>query len=205
MSVTTNPLSLDLSRNQSQEVAWANLYLMLARAFSLPAEMDDQWPQQVRRLLPDLDPALHSPGFALARAWEDALKNREGLSLAYARLFLGPFEILASPYASSYLEPDQRLMGEVSQAVAHEYVEAGLAPGARPHEAPDHVALEWEFVYYLTYQYISTGEERWIEQRNRYLSTHMACWMPSFAQRITQAEQHIFYDAVAVFLKKLFE
>jgi TorA maturation chaperone TorD len=163
---------------------------------------------QLRHLVPNLAPALQEPALVLAQAWEDAFDDHQALSLAYARLFLGPFEILASPYASTWLDPEQRLMGEVSQQVAQAYTAAGLAPGSpgdAPREVPDHVALEWEFMYFLTYQFITTGEQRWIEQRNRFFLSHVVHWMPSLALAIEQSAQHAFYDVLAGFLKVALE
>jgi TorA maturation chaperone TorD len=163
--------------------------------------MEEEHPQQVREIIPELPMALQKTALTVAETWENALKDRETLALAYARQFLGPFEILTSPYASFYLEPDQRLMSEVSRQVAHFYAEAGLGPGHVPHEAPDHVALEWEFMYYVSYQYVITGEERWIEQRERFRSSHLNHWMPLFAAAMTHSAKHGFYCAVAKFLE----
>ncbi len=208
-SATSNPASagqpLEPPLESSHEAARANLYHLLAKCFSSPLEMEPKNPAQLRSAVADLGPALQNPGHALAKAWEDALEDREALALAYARLFLGPFEILASPYASFYLEPDQRLMGEVSQAVAQTYAACGLAPGPGPREAPDHVAVEWEFMYFLTYQYIDSGDERWIEQRQQFISTHLIRWMPSLARTIAQVHEHAFYDAVAEMLTAVLE
>jgi TorA maturation chaperone TorD len=191
--------------DSSPEVARANLYHLLAKCFSSPLEMVLKHPAQLRSVVADLGPDMQNAGRDLAKAWEDALENPEALALAYARLFLGPFEVLASPYASFYLEPDQHLMGEVSQAVAQSYAACGLAPGPGPREAPDHVAVEWEFMYFLTYQYLDTGGLRWLETRQQFLTTHLSLWMPSFAQMIMQANEHGFYDAVARMLMAVLE
>jgi TorA maturation chaperone TorD len=184
----------------SPEEVRANLYYLLGRVFSSPLVMKESDPQALRTIIPSRPAALQGAALKLAEAWERALEDREALSLAYARHFLGPFEILSPPYASSYLEPDQRLMGKVSQQVAHFYIEAGLGSGQGPHEAPDHVALEWEFMYYLTYQYLKTSEERWIEQRERFRSTHLNCWMPSFLAAIKKTAAHEFYCCAATLL-----
>jgi TorA maturation chaperone TorD len=184
--------------DQATETVNANLYLVLSRAFSSPTVMEQDDVARLRQLSPGLPAALQEAALSLADEWERGLTRREELALAYARLFLGPFEILASPYASFYLEPDQRLMGEVSRSVAGFYVEAGLDPGPGPREAPDHVALEWEFMYFLT-----TGEDHWIERRQAFAATHLARWIPSLAGAIKRAGQHAFYDALAVLLTSL--
>lgn len=203
--VNTDPAPVQPSPESSREITRANLYLVLSRAFSSPLGMGEELPEHLRLLIPELPAALQDESLHLAGAWEQALEDREALSLAYARLFLGPFEILAPPYASFYLEPDQQLMGEVSQHVARAYAKAGLGPGQGPREAPDHVALEWEFMYYLTHQYVTTGEEQWREQRRTFRSTHVYQWMPSLAKAIAIAGEHDFYDALAGFLATLLD
>ncbi len=202
-SETSSPQHCRQPSDPSDEVVWANVYLLLSKAFSLPRVMEQKHPEQLRQLVPDLPPGLHDSGRALAQAWEHALEDRETLSLAYARLFLGPFEILSPPYASFYLETDQRLMGEVSRSVAAAYAQSGLTSGTGPCEVPDHIALEWEFMYYLTHQYVVTGQEQWIDLRRSFRSTHLDHWAPLLAQAITLAAEHTFYNLLAVFMTAL--
>jgi TorA maturation chaperone TorD len=160
--------------------------------------MDGEPPRHLRLLAAELPAALREPALSVAKHWSEALDDREALSLAYARLFLGPFEILSPPYASFYLEADQRLMGEVSQHVAQAYSEVWLGPGSGPHEAPDHVALEWEFMYFLTYQYVTTGEAHWLERRQSFHIDHLNHWIPELSKAILKANEHSFYDALAL-------
>lgn len=202
-SATIEPTSALKAAECAAETARANLYLVLSRAFSSPVVMEQNDPARLRQLTPDLPPELQAAAHSLADTWEEALKYPQNLSLAYARLFLGPFEILASPYASFYLQPDQQLMGPVSQSVAEAYAEAGLEPGPGPREAPDHVALEWEFMYFLTHQYLVTGEDRWIEQRRVFVSTHLTRWMLSLADAIKRAAEHPFFDNVSALLSNV--
>jgi TorA maturation chaperone TorD len=175
-------------------VALTNLALMISRAISMPLDMTGDEPEILRKLQicghSDLDVTIE----AFAQAWQDALEDRDTLSVSYARLFLGPFEILASPYASFYLEENQQLMGEVSAAVARAYADAGLKPGAGPREAPDHVALEWEFVYYLMHQYLTTNDMEWLNKRDQFVKSHMSRWLPDLCGLIENASLHPFYE-----------
>ena len=199
---TNSPIVEDVTK-PVDEIAKGNLYYLLSKAFSSPQDMDEKLPEQLRLLICELPKAMQPASHCLADEWERALKDRKPLTLAYARLFLGPFEVLASPYASFYLEPGQQLMGEVSQHVADTYAKAGIGPGKGPREVPDHAALEWEFMYYLTHQFLTTNEEQWIEQRKKFYSTHLKHWMPSFVTAITEAGEHEFYNAVAVLITAL--
>jgi len=204
-SVSTNrsPRRMDAGEETAElpEVMRASLYQVLARMFSSPLEMEDRHPRQLREIIPEMSAALQTASLEVAENWENGLINREALSVAYARHFLGPFEILTPPYASFYLEPDQRLMGRVSMQVARFYVDAGLEPGQGTHEAPDHVALEWEFMYFMTYQFLLTGDVAWVEQRERFFSTHLTRWMPSLAAAMKKTAENSFYYSVAKFLE----
>ena len=129
-----------------------------------------------------------------------AFRDEDAFALAYASLFLGPFEILVPPYASMYLAPEQRLMGNVSLEVEQAYADAGLEPGPGPREAPDHVAIELEFMYYLAYQESTTGEATWLYRQRRYWTSHLGCWLPKFAELIADAQSHGFYSRLAELL-----
>lgn len=193
-SANTENRTKDANAELSAQVVRANLAGLLSLAISSPLDFTDDQPQRLRELHADAPDAWKPAIASLAEAWDEALKDRDALTLAYAKLFLGPFEILASPYASFYLEPDQRLMGQVSNEVANVYADAGLMPGPGPREAPDHAALEWEFVYFLTHQYVTTGEADWLEGRDRFIRSHLARWMPALCMAVSQAAVHPFYD-----------
>jgi hypothetical protein len=118
-------------------IAQANLYLLLAKAFSLPGGLDSRLANDLEALIPDLPASLQGSVAAFASNWRQETDDSKMLALAFSRLFLGPFEILAPPYASFYLEENQKVMGAVSQWVAAHYAEVGLQPGEGPREVPD--------------------------------------------------------------------
>lgn len=192
-SVTTEP---------AVTTAEVNTCLLLARAFALPREFSDEDPELLRQAVSGLPAQLADSGRRLADAWEAARRDGQALDLAHARLFLGPFEILASPYASTYLEPEGRLMGEVSNRVAACYAEAGLEPGRQPVEVPDHIALEWEFLYYLGYRALETGEAAWTDRFTRFVREHLGLWTLQLAEQMRRADQHPFYNTLADFCRE---
>ena len=73
---------------------------------------------------------------------------------------MGPYRLLAPPYGSVYLEKNRRVMGDSTMDAKKRYQEAGLKLTLK--EAPDHVAIEMEFMYYLIYReieaFINTNE-----------------------------------------------
>jgi TorA maturation chaperone TorD len=185
------------SDQQRLEIARCNAFHVLARAFDLPRDMDDRCPELLRETLLALDESLHSAAQQVADEWQKALLDREALSVAYAGLFLGPFEVMAPPYASMYLDPERRLMGHISVYVAQCYAEAGLGPANGPNEAPDHVAHELEFMYFTAFREINEGEPVWAERQRRFWFDHVNRWLPILAKNIAAARCHPFYDALA--------
>lgn len=111
----------------------------------------------------------------------------DALSIAHAKLFLGPFEVLAAPWASVYLDPEQRLMGPFSRYAAEADAEAGLGPGDGPSDAPDHVTRELEFMYFLTFQEPTTGGPTWLERQQRFWHEHLGLWLPKLADVVKEA------------------
>ncbi len=65
----------------------------------------------------------------------------------YARLFIGPFELLAPPYGSIYLENEERVCGDSTADVIARYRQEGLRIALK--EPADHLAIELEFMYLL--------------------------------------------------------
>jgi len=181
-------------------VARCNAFYVLARAFDLPRTMDDACPSLLRASFLALHESLHAAAERTAEAWQHALTLREALSVAHARLFLGPFEILAPPYASLYLSPDRRLMGKVSLEAARHYSEAGLKPNSSPREAPDHVTLELEFMYFLAFRELIDDEPVWTERQRRFWCSHLGQWLPDLARNMAAADCHPFYDELASLL-----
>lgn len=179
---------------------FSNAALVLARRFSSPQEFSEQDPA----LLEELDlspwPALERARAPWLAAWREALDNPEAALLAYSKLFLGPFEIQVSPYASHDLDPAHRLMGETSMWVAERYAAAGLEPPAdRPCDAPDHLRLECEFLYYLGYRK-STDDAIWETRIEEFLDDHFLKWAPRCAEGIATAGTSTYHRAAAGFL-----
>lgn len=126
----------------------------------------------------------------------------EELLVEYARLFVGPFELAAPPYGSVYLEENGRLMGNSTLAVQRKYQEAGLAQEIK--EAPDHIALELEFLHYLCCMEAETvannlpaQAEEWTAKEAEFMRRLLRPWVPAFCEKIRQGTTTGFYSAVA--------
>ncbi len=185
---------------------FSNIALVLARGFSSPRDFTGEDPRYLERLDVAAWPALDAARSPWLAEWEKAVAEPDSVLLAYSRLFLGPYEIQAMPYASHYLDPARRLMSETSLWVAEAYAEAGLVPPEdRPSDAPDHLCLECEFLYYLGYQASSTGEAEWNTRITNFLNNHFLLWVPQCADAILRADTSPYHLAAARFLKSWLE
>ncbi len=195
MDTVTGPMA------DERLVARANSYCILARTLCSPATWDEGLLAGLRDHFQPLGAELGDLASNVANEMQYVWSDREPVSVAFAKLFIGPFEIDAPPYASLYLDPERRLMGPVSLAVAEFYAEAGLGPSAEgPRDAPDHVTHELEFMYFLAFESARSGDPIWMDRAARFWRTHLGDWLPRFAESLMRAERHPVYDALGKLL-----
>ena len=137
---------------------------------------------------------------------------KDELSLEFARLFIGPVHPPAVPYASFYLSETRSLMTEETLAVRNRYLAAGLALKDLYQIPDDHIAMEIEFLYYLTHEAIQSMEagrneeaSEFLTMRNDFLKEHMALWVPLFVERIIQSSQEDFFRGAAFLLREVID
>ena len=138
----------------------ADSYRLLAACLYPP---DTFWHDQYQ-LFNDLAAALRrlsSPAAECADTMRHAAAqcSEHDLSVEYAQLFVGPYELLAPPYGSVYLDEGKRVMGDSTIAVKQTYQEYGLKLADDFKELPDHIAVELEFMYYLIYKALEAEQQ----------------------------------------------
>ena len=131
-----------------------------------------------------------------------AEQDDEALKVEYARLFVGPFELIAPPYGSVYLEKGRRLMGDSTLAVQKMYEEFDLSLAVK--EVPDHIALELEFMHYLymceadAAARAQSGEvARFAAARAGFMDRFLGPWVPNFCKDIKKGTDNRFYSLLA--------
>ena len=129
-------------------------------------------------------------------------KSSEEMAVDFARLFVGPFELVAPPYGSVYLEKNRRLMGDSTMAVHKIYQEAGLSLEVK--EAPDHIALELEFMHYLCLCEAEAATKDNEEQVHKvavmqagFMQNYLGPWIRDFCGNIRTGADHGFYTHLA--------
>lgn len=194
----------DPSTSSAQRV-WGECARLLAACFYPPQRelwRKENLPGSLAGLLArDCPPAAES-----ARRMAEALAgcDAESLSVEYARLFVGPRQVVAPPYGSVYLEEGRRVMGDSSLDALRMYREAGLRLHPDFKELPDHIAAELEFLSYLTATALAAeaaGRDedatRLRDAREDFLDRHLRQWASPFSARITEGTDHPFYRELA--------
>lgn len=111
------------------------------------------------------------------------------LLVDYARLFVGPFNVLASPYSSVYLDHERRVMGDSTMDAIKMYQKAGLEISGDLKDVPDHIKVELEFMQYLILKNN--------ELQREFLLNHLALWLPDFTQTVMKNAQTVLYKNLA--------
>ena len=150
------------------------------------------------RLSPDL--AEHARRLGAAFASQDL----QTLLVDYTRLFLGPIQALAQPYESAWLGVPEQAEENPPPVVVDLYREGGFDIDDDFMELPDHVAVELEFLYLLTFnknQADRTGNLDVVaaieELQQRFLSQHLGAWIGPFAAAVAGSAQTAFYRELA--------
>ena len=131
-------------------------------------------------------------------------ESEQDLLVDYARLFVGPYELLAPPYGSVYLERKKEVMGESTVAVQRIYEAVGLRVDKDFHELPDHITVELEFMYYLVHEELRAygqadcdGVRNILGQQEMFLKSHLGAWVLAFTEKVQQGCETSFYRNLA--------
>ena len=129
------------------------------------------------------------------------LVELESLIVDFSSLFVGPYNLLASPYGSVYLE-DGKFMGDSTLDVRNCYESEGLDITVK--DAPDPIAMELEFMYYLITKQIEAVNDSnqkdmqsYLQKQSSFLQTHLVRWVPEFAANVQKNAQTEFYKQLA--------
>lgn len=193
----------------------AHLYNFLRQVY-----LSEPSKQLIRNIM-SIDTLLNDDGLSdgLSLMIKDAQQNKERLdewleelAAEYARLFIGPKNTPAIPYASFYLSESRALMTDETIAVRQSYLDAGMQVKALHAIPDDHIGIELEFLFYLTNKIIELHESgmdgdaaRFYEMREIFLRNHCTLWFPELARRIIDNTGSAFYKGAALLLKDCVE
>lgn len=151
-----------------------------------------------------IDPELAESARRLGTAF--GAQDLQALLVDYTRLFIGPSQPMAMPYASFWLTDDQSLRHEATQAVLDFYEQGGFDISDDFRELPDHVAAEFEFLYLLIFsrnQAQLSGNAAELAAANelhrRFVTEHLGVWIGGFVDALKSGANTSFYRELAGF------
>ena len=180
----------------------ADAYRLLSACYYQPEDffLEEEIFDQLRSALAQAGLAMEVESSLLEKSFRS--EGHDALILDYSRLFLGPFDILAKPYGSVYLDGDNVVMGDSTQRVLALYREGGFEVADDFREMPDHVAVELEFLYLLSYRLGELPEadeqSRLVNLKRRFLTEHLGRWVGILAEAMRTGAETEFYRLLGV-------
>lgn len=190
-------------------IAKANIFNYLA-AFYCEPEQDILWNQDFQQLFKDNCFIIDQELYNGASETIESLNNFSQLELMqdYSKIFLGPFEVVAHPYASIYLE-GYTLNGEVTQNILHFYNQCGLLFDEEAKDLPDNIVVIFQFLHYLLESEINGNENfhdiNWSIKRKEFTDLYVKTWVPKFTEQIFEGTTNEFYKNLAKFTNKFLQ
>jgi len=130
--------------------------------------------------------------------------SQDALAVEHARLFIGPFQLVAPPYGSIYLDDAKTVMGDSTAKVAAFYHNCGLQLAEDFHELPDHFAVELEFMSFLAFKQREaevSGDSNEVARitslQREFLGKYLMSWLEPFTTAIITDAEAPFYQAIA--------
>lgn len=191
-SISVHSTVPDATR-QVEQIARGVVYRLLSVCFYQPEA-------ETRQILVNLKEQIagHFPEF-LTRSAEllDAFGTTpEELSekkIEYAQLFVTSIGKTVFPYGSIYLEDGRKMMGESTMAVQRFYDQFHLDVKAK--EVADHLAIELEFMQYLSCA--EPDNEEMYTALEEFRQTLVAPWLQPFADAVEATGGSRFYALLA--------
>ncbi len=185
---------MDTEKSLSREQERNASYRILSACYYPPDE-------KLIAMLDEHDTLSGELGCEIAKAFPGEEKLEE-LKIDYSRLFVGPFKLIAPPYGSIYLENGRQTMGDSTIDAKRRYKEEGLDIFIK--EAPDHIAVELEFMYFLIFNASEAIKEQdpetadsYLKKQRSFLKDHLGEWISKFTEDVESNASTDFYRDLA--------
>jgi len=126
------------------------------------------------------------------------------LKVDFSQLFIGPYNLLAPPYGSVYLEGKRKIMGDSTMDILRRYTEVGLTTSENFKDIPDHIRAELEFMHFLIFKEIEATRKEdvndftnFLNNQQSFLEQHLCAWISDFADKVANNAQTSFYQNLA--------
>ena len=134
-------------------------------------------------------------------------ENLDEAVIEYARLFIGPFALVAPPYGSVYLDEGKQVLGDSTLAVQKFYHREGLELPDDFKDMPDHIAVELEFMSSMAAEYsemIASKDSHAsvsMDKQSEFAETFLLPWLPQFCDRVCEGSDMDVYKRLAECLR----
>lgn len=193
-----------MTKSSTNTATREDVYRLLAACFYPPSKelIEEKCCATLADLLASVAPdAAHYASDAVAAGSESSL---DALSVEHARLFIGPFQLVAPPYGSIYLDDTKTVMGDSTAKVAAFYHNCGLQLADDFHELPDHFAVELEFMSFLAFKQREaevSGDSNEVTRitslQHEFLNRFLIPWLEPFTSAIISDAEAPFYQAIS--------
>lgn len=126
----------------------------------------------------------------------------------YTRLFIGPYELPAPPWESTYLNKEHLLFQEETLKVRRSYLKYSFLPIEFGHEADDHLGLELDFMFRLNELALEAARQenydefmQLLTDQKSFLEEHLLKWAPQLAEKVVEHANTDYYRGMAKILK----
>lgn len=193
-----------MTKNHNISAMREDVYRLLAACFYPPSKelIEESCCATLAALLETAAP--DAAQYAGEAAVAGSTGSLDSLAVEHARLFIGPFHLVAPPYGSIYLDDAKTVMGDSTARVAAFYHACGLVLAGDFHELPDHFAVELEFMSFLAFKQREaevSGDRveaaRVVGLQSEFLDRHLMPWLTPFTSAIVADGEAPFYQAIA--------
>ena len=140
----------------------------------------------------------------------DVLNNQkhfDDLHWDYTRMLIGPFELLAPPWESIYVQKETLLFQNCTINVRKAYESFGFAISKENLEAEDHIGLELDFVYHLNKLAIDSSNKAKLHEvkyllnfQAEFLNEHLLKFSSKFCEKMISNAETQFYRGLSKIL-----
>lgn len=173
--------------------ARATIYKLLGEMYHVPTESLSVLVQQLHDIFGEYDPQLCLLCEQMNKVFDDENLEVDAFVIEHAKLFIGPFKLTAPPFSSIYLEDKWEVNGRSTVQVERFYEQAGLTITSTGHQPLDHISVQFEFMYYLNFKWLETGDLFYKELQKEFLYRILNYWIPKFNQAIQDGSTIDFY------------
>lgn len=128
----------------------------------------------------------------------------------FTQLFIGPHNLPASPWESSY-KNDHLLFTEITDSVQKIYQQHGFYLAETEYEAPDHIGFELDFVFNLNEKLLNSTVRNSEEMRvniqiqYQFIEQHLHSFLDEFSQNMHKYALTDFYKNMALVLNEFIQ